>query len=189
MLTTTTGKYVAQQFVASSPQAEMLGVIIEGFLHNLRTEEIREFLMRYGLETIDPKRWYSQQLILNIEKAIVEAQINASENLVALGMEAVEHQPFPPTVKTIGDGILAIKAIMASVTRNVPPDETMDIIVQRPGYMLVVVNMPFAADSLYGYLWGVTRRFRPPKSIFSVKKVNNPDPENHPGMAFEITWS
>jgi hypothetical protein len=43
-------------------------------------------------------------------------------------------------------------------------------------------------SGIYGVLWAIARRFRPAGVSFTVRLIENPNPEDFPGTAFEITW-
>src|SRR5438046_3100345 len=116
-------QYVAKKFVASSPRAEIIGSVLMGFLNNLRAEEIRPLLAEYGLDTIDSKKWYPQQLILDFYRALAEEKVNATDSMVALGVKAIENIPVNPNVRTLDQAIQALESISQSIQRNGPAEE------------------------------------------------------------------
>src|SRR5258708_25855368 len=81
-MNSTTQHCVAQKYVASSGEAEILGVSLIAMLENLRAADIRPILESYGLDEVEPKKWYPQQLILDVHRAIAESKIYAVDNLV-----------------------------------------------------------------------------------------------------------
>lgn len=184
----THARYVAQPFIASSEQAEMLGASLSALMDNLQSEEIRPFLEKYSLEQIDPMKWYPQQLVLDFERAIAKSQIDAMYSLVAIGMKGIDSMPLDPNVQTLEQAVILGNTMMRRVCRNIPEDEGAIIVENRPGYLLVIQNVPFPDDMIYGYLWALARRYKPANAMFSVEKVANPNPEQHPGTGFAITW-
>ena len=183
-----TTRYVAQPFTASSPQAEMLGASLAALMENLQREDIMPFLEAHHLDKIEPMKWYPQQIVLDFERSIAESKINAIDSLVAIGMKGIDSMPFDPSIKTLEQAITLGNTMMRQICRNIPEEEGATIVENRPGYMLLVQNVPFPADMIYGYLWALTRRYRPATAKFAVKKIDNPNPDQNPGMAFEITW-
>ena len=51
--------YIARQFVASSPEAEGLGVALLPFTQNLLAEDMRPLLQKHQLGNPVPDQWYS----------------------------------------------------------------------------------------------------------------------------------
>ena len=180
--------YVATKFAASSPNAEIMGSVLVGFLTNLRAEDIRPILKTYHLEEIDVNKWYPQQLILDFDKAVAEQKVNATDNLVAIGIKLIDSVPLNPETKTVEDAIRSLDVIARAVVRNVPTEEGFRIVESRPGYALVVANTPWPDDLVYGYLWATVRRYKPANANFTVKEVKNQQPDVNPGVAYDITW-
>jgi hypothetical protein len=188
MVSKSPSKYVAQEGVAASPDVQVIGSVLQAFAQNIRVEETRPLLQKYGFTTIESDQWYPQQLVLDFEMAVANSPFNGGENLVAIGMKIVDTMPFPESTKTIEDGVNAFNLMMRQIFRNTPEDETFFIPTSRPGYLLVIANLPYPYHALYGYLWGLAKRFRPSETEFKVVSVQNPKPEEYPGQAFEITW-
>lgn len=188
MASQTLSKYVAQVGIASSPNVQIVGSVLQALVQNAKVEELRPLLRKYGLETIELDKWYPQQLVLDFHMAVANSEVNAGENLVAIGMKAVDTMPFPETAKTIEDGVNVVDAMTRQIYRNLPDGEGLSIAARRPGYLLVIDNTPYPEDIIYGYLWALAKRFRPSGADFKVRVVENTDPETYPGKAFEITW-
>ena len=184
-----TKRYAAQEYVASSPDAEILGAVLLSFVQNVKADELMPFLKKYGLDEMDPNKWYPQQLILDFYKGMADNTINMSENMVAIGIKSVETVPQNPDAKTLEQAILTSNATNKVILRNVPEDEGFAIAESRPGYLLVIDNTPYPADAMYGYFWGLARRYKTPGGGFRVVRVDNPKPDQFPGRAFEITWN
>ena len=72
--------------------------------------------------------------------------------------------------------------------RNFPDGEGATMRINGPKNLLVIHNTPYPRDFFYGFLWGLTRRFLPTGSRFTVAIIPNPVPEDEPGDAFKITW-
>ena len=186
----TNTRYVAQQYIASSPEAEVIGSLVSSLIDNLKADEIRPIIDGHNPQHVelDVNGWYPQQVILDIQKAIAEKQVNASENLVAIGVKSVDHLQFAPEVQTIEQAIAAFNAIAKQTHRNIPDSETILVVESRPGRVVVVNNTPYPSDNIYGVLWACARRFTPAGAAFTVRGIENPDPGRLPGTAYEITW-
>ena len=64
------GIYIAQQFIASSPDQELIGQMALGNTQNIRHDEIEPLLKKYRLQNIDPNHWYPHQMILDMYREI-----------------------------------------------------------------------------------------------------------------------
>ncbi|MEP7286550.1 MAG: hypothetical protein ABI947_12365 [Chloroflexota bacterium] len=181
-------KHVAQKFIASTPDAEVFGGALLGVIENIRADEIRPYLQKYNLESLDANRWYPEQLILDFQRAIVESRVNSTDNLVAMGMKGIDSAKLPPEVKTIEQALNALSTMFHTIHRNIPPEETLTVVESKPNFILLVENTALADDILYGYLWGIVKRYRPANASFSVTRVENPVADDYPGTAYEIVW-
>jgi hypothetical protein len=181
-------KYVAQKFVAPSPEAEVIGSTMLFYLHNLHSEEIAPLLAKHSLSSFDPGRWYPMQRTLDIQRDIYESNENVSERLVAVGIEYVQNLPLPPEVKSVIGALHMFTQAPKSLQRNIPDDFGTTVQVISEKHARVFHNTPYADDALYGTLWGLVNRVKPKNDMFTVRIINNPDPENHPGTCFDIKW-
>jgi len=181
-------RYIAKPYVAGTPQAEVIGQTMISFADNLRADVIRPILKKRDLENIDPDHWYSHQLWLDILKEMDETLGGqASEAFVAFGMKVVENAVMPPEIQTIPDALNALHAIHHANLRNIPEEEGYDVRKVEENKYLVFHNTPNPEDGIYGFLWGMARRFRGENSNFSVKKINNPSPGTA-RSAYEVVW-
>jgi hypothetical protein len=83
-----------EKYTAFDPKTEVIGYTMTSFLDCVTHTEVVPIVRAHGIETIDPDRWYPQQLWLDILTDIVH-QPNAMENLVAVGMKLAEKIIFP----------------------------------------------------------------------------------------------
>ncbi len=181
-------QYVAKPYVAGTPEAEVVGQTMISFADNLRSEVIRPILEKHGLTDIKEDQWYSHQLWMDILKEMDDTLGGqAGEAFVAFGMKVVENAVMPPEIKTIPDALNALHAIHHANLRNVPEEEGYRVRQVEERRYIVFHNTPNPDDAIYGFLWGMVRRFRPTNATFSVRRINNPSPETA-RSAFEVTW-
>jgi hypothetical protein len=169
--------YVAKPFIAGSPTAEVIGQVVLAFAQNLEADEIAPLLPKYGLDNIDPEKWYSHQSWMNVLRDL--SQLPGSDSaMVAFGKKVVETAVMPPEMDSIPKALHALHAIHHLNLRNIPQDE---------GYV-VYHNTPNPDTAIYGFLWGMASRFRASGEKFKVQQVPNPNPEQQPGTLYEIKW-
>jgi hypothetical protein len=181
-------RYVAQKYVASSPDVKLVGGVLLALQQETGVDDIKPLLQTYDLSEIDPNQWYPQQLLLDFYKAIAEMKFNSKQNLTGIGIQFMSTIPIDPKVKTFKEAIEFITASIGTYNQNVPEEEKFTVPVYREGYAIVISNMPYPDDVLYGYIWAIAKRFCLSDGGFSVRYIDNPDPDQHPGVAYEVTW-
>lgn len=180
-------KYVAKPFVAGTPQAEVIGQTVLAFAQNLEAETVAPLLPKYGLDNIDPEKWYPHQAWFNVLKDLSEMSGGGSSALVAFGRKVVETAVMPPEIDTIPKMLHALHAIHHMNLRNVPEEEGYQIEEISEKHYIVYHNTPNPDDSIYGFLWGLAARFKAPGEQFVVRKIDNPKPDECVS-AFEVKW-
>lgn len=182
------GKYVAKPYVAGTPQAEVIGQSMISFADNLRADIIQPILKQKDLEKIEEDKWYPHQLWLDILKSMNDTLVGqASEAFVAFGMKVVDNAVMPPEIQTVEDVLNALHAIHHANLRNVPEEEGYQVQKVEDNHYIVFHNTPNPEDAIYGFLWGLVRRFRPGNTNFTVKKIENPSPDTS-RSAYDIRW-
>jgi hypothetical protein len=181
-------KYVAQKFVAPSPEAETMGYVLTIYLHNLRSEDIAPILEKHGISSIEPDQWYPMQRALDIQRDIYTSDENVSEKLVAAGIQYAQTNPFPPEIKTISDVLYILSQASGRASRNTPDGYGFTLKVMSEKHLWMFSNTPYDDDGVYGLLWGLANRFKPETDLFVVRIIDNPDPETYPGTCFDIKW-
>lgn len=180
-------RYVAQPFVAGSPDAMVIGQTVLAFSQNLHKEVVAPLLPKYGLDNIDPEAWYPHQSWMNVLREVSEGP-DSTTTLVALGRMVVETAAMPPEINSIPQMLELLHTIHHMNLRNVPADEGYRIVEMGDKHYYVYHNTPNPDDAIYGFLWGLAARFKGRNEQFVVRHLENPDPENEPGTLFEVKW-
>ncbi len=181
------GKYVARPFVAGSPEAEVIGQVVLAFIQNLEAKQVAPLLPKYGLDNIDPEKWYPHQSWMNVLKELCE-QSGSSQALVAFGRKVVETAVMPPEIDSIPKVLDLLHTIHHLNVRNIPEDEGYKIEKLGEKHYMVYENTPNPEDAIYGFIWGLAARYKAPGEHFVVLKVPNPKSDESPGKAFEVKW-
>lgn len=179
----TATKYIAKPFVAGTPEALVLGQVVQAFLSNLESYVIQPLLPKYGLENIDPEKWYPHQSWFNVLKELSEMP-GGSTALVAFGKKVVETAVMPPEINSIPKILAALHAIHHMNLKNIPADEGYWLEEVEDQVIYVYHNTPNPPDAIYGFIWGLVQRFRAPGEAFMVRIL----PSDHPGGVFEVRW-
>src|SRR5258708_23037478 len=186
--TTISRKYQAEKFVASSPDAKILGQAILSLVENIPTQDIASILQKYDLAYLRPDQWYPEQSSLNLFKEVAASDAHFIENMVTVGLKLIETWPFPPEITSVSQALGILSEFASANGRNVPEGWGITIRSLGERHFLVFFNTPFPDEQLFGYLWAIVNRFKPRYHIFTVFQVPNPNPELEPGSAFEVEW-
>lgn len=182
-------KYVAEPYVAGSPEALVIGQTMHAFLDNVQVDVIQPILQRHNATEIKADEWYPHQLWMDILKDIEEALGGRSQSaFVAFGRQVVENAVMPPEMKTIPDALNALHAIHHLNLKNVPEDEGYFVEKIDEKHYHVYENTPNPSDAIYGFIWGICARFKRDGEAFTVKVIDNPKPDEQPGVLFDVTW-
>ncbi len=174
-----------RKLIASTPQAELKGAILKSFLECFKYDEISAILQKYHLESLDPERWYPQQLMLDIYRDIEERKVNVSENFVSVGMKIIEFAAFPPEVNSVESALPGLRIAYNMDHRN-QTESGWIVDLAEPGKAFMTADNPYPDDQHYGLLWALVRRFKPPKAEFAVTRIPHDDPDAN--TIFEIKW-
>jgi hypothetical protein len=180
-------QYVAKPFVAGSPNALVLGQTVAAFSSNLHADQIAHILPKYGLDNIDPEKWYPHQSWMNVLKELSQGS-NSDSALVAFGKEVVRTAVMPPELDSIPKVLHALHAIHHANLRNIPAEEGYQIEELGERHYLVYHNTPNPDTAIYGFLWGLMARFKHKDEIFVVRQIDNPKPDKKPGSVYEVKW-
>lgn len=180
--------YVAQSFVAGSPQAEVSGMAMIAFAENLESKIIQPILEKYGLKAIDSQKWYPHQLWMDILKEMNDTlKGGATTAFVAFGRQVVQTAVMPPEIQSIPDVLHALHAIHHANLRNIPEEEGYFIEVLGDCHYLVHHNTPNPEDAIYGFLWGLVARFKAKDEVFVVRRIESKY-ATRARSTYEIKW-
>ncbi len=176
-----------KRFVASTPEAEVLGIGFLSLITNIKADEIAPFLSDQGLksEGIQPDGWYPHQTLMNIYRAIQESRHNVTENFVSIGMKIMEQAPFPPNMKTLDEALMSLEPTYQAAHRYHTERGWISDKVSQCHY-LITADDPYPDELCYGLLWGLVRRFAPKGSHFKVQQLPPTTPDDP--IRFEVTW-
>src|SRR6516162_5140881 len=94
------------QFVAFDSHVEVLSDAVAAVVTAMG-KDAEPILAKYGLANVQAGEWYLQQNWLNVFKEVSQA-INASVNLVSVGMRIPETAVFPPEINSIPSALHSI---------------------------------------------------------------------------------
>jgi hypothetical protein len=179
-------KYVA------TPQAEVIGSAMQNLFVSINRDEflplVEQTFTDYGVDYIKDKAWYPHQLTLDIFKLIEDKKLNSMDNLVSLGMAYVETAKFPPEINNVYSALTALGQTYSLNIRNIANGEGYQVKRLSDNHIQIIDQNPFPHDTVYGFIWGIAKRFNTdPNSFPSITRTFlNPDDPNSDGAIYDV---
>ncbi len=153
------------QFVSFDPNVEVIGQSMMSVIAGM-SAGARPFVEKYGLDKLEPDKWYKLQPFLDFYKEISMAQ-SGSLNLVSTGIKVPEKAIFPPDIDSLEKAMLSLDAAYHMNHRGGDIGHYHTRVVSNH-QIEIVAETPFPCDLDYGIILGLARRFRPPKGNLLV---------------------
>jgi hypothetical protein len=114
-----------------------------------------------------------------------EGDANSTENLIAIGVKRAETGPLPELVKNIQDVMELLNHYYPMTHRNFAEGEGVTTHKHGDKHYVVIFNTPYPWELLYGYVWGLVKRFSYSASSFTVRHLDQSVP-NESGEVMDI---
>lgn len=180
-------RYIAKPYISGSPDTQILGSVMNIFFENPDAAVGIPLLAEHGLVDIDPEKWYSYQIWLDVLRHLSEV-LGSDEAFISIGRKSVEKAVIPPEVDSIPAMLSLLHDIHDLNVRNLSPGEGYHIEKKGDNHYWEYQNTPNPDELIYGYIWGLVARFKKPNEHFVVRMIPNPDQELHPGTIYEVKW-
>ncbi|GIK64777.1 MAG: hypothetical protein BroJett018_25710 [Chloroflexota bacterium] len=152
-----------------SPDAEVIGLLLNSYVDNMMGEETAPVFKQNGLVGLDPHGWHPLIAMMNALNELA-ALPSVSLNLTAIGMRIGETVPMPPElgehptleqVLGVWDGAYQFLHRGADVGK---------IWIEKVGntHFKTFHSVVYPDDMSYGVLYGYGRRFLPRGTHFTV---------------------
>jgi len=157
------------RYKSFDPNLELNGRTTSAFIVNIKYDDIAALLIKHGLNDIDPMQWYNMQKVLDVMTEISE-NVNASENLVAVGMAAgqlaLDNLP-PQYVDMTTEQWLRTYCEQLYPTRHRGGycGEMVFQVVTDTHY-IITAHIPYPDDLMYGVFYAHIRHFMRRKQSF-----------------------
>ena len=149
---------------------------------------VLETFALHGIDDIEDKTWYPHQLTLDIFKLIEDKKLNSMDNLVSLGMAYVETAKFPPEINNVFSALTALSQTYNLNIRNVAPGEGYQVKQLSDHHIQIIDQNPFPHDTVYGFIWGIAKRFNTDTNNFPTitRTFLNPADPNSDGAIYDV---
>jgi hypothetical protein len=179
----------------STPECELRGSIITSLFDCIRYQAIAPHLDAvlgaYGIQRIDSSGWYPRQMFLDLFAHLTNDG-SATTNMVAAGTAMVEHIALPPGVEihSLPD-VLSLLGDIYRVNQRGLPDDDIGCQVEQvaPRNVRLIDYSPYPHDLVYGFLYGLVKRFKPDGAFLVVTRTfaNRTQPDADIAI-YDITW-
>jgi len=156
------------RILTCDPETEIIGQTVMSFVDNIQSEDVQPYLIKYGLENIQPDQWYPAKRQLDMMNDMAQGA-NLSSNLVAIGMALIENMLLPPGMD---------KAPLSAVLLGWDELYRMQHRGGQIGYVktdrisdthyTTTHHHIYPDDMTYGLAYGMARRWLPPSTRFKV---------------------
>ena len=165
-----------------SPRLEINGAYLLGVIGSINEHSVKEIRTRYGLDNIEPDRWYPAQKVVDFYYEI-EHKTGGMFDLVAIGINVVKNIEYPPGVETMQQALGIANEMHRGGWRGADPGD-MDIeIIADHHVRFTFVDLPLPVDLIYGICYGMVKRFAgQSKEITVRRKVNGNQ------YIFDLQW-
>lgn len=176
----------------ATPGALIIGSAMRNFFVSLNQDDfitiVEKKLTKAGIAQLDNDEWYPHQISLDIFNEIAQ-NVNATQNLVALGMAYVKTATFPPEADTIEKALMLLHQVYQLNVKNISEREGYEIQRVSNDHIRVIDLNPFPHDTVYGFIWGIANRFKEVNTHPTVVRTykNEADPDSD-GAVYDITW-
>lgn len=175
------------EYIAFDPHVEVLGAVLLTFF-SAAGENIQPVLAKHGITHVEPKGWYPQQEILNIYREIAHHP-SGMFDLVSIGMCIPEEAVFPPGINSVESAMQALDVAYHMNHRggDIGYYHASQV---GPNHVMVECRNPYPSDFDYGVLYGLTRRFRPSHTGFTVRRDESMPSRKHgaDSCTYHVTW-
>lgn len=170
--------------------AEVLGQSASAIFNNMRREEVLESLEKHGVANLKPDEWYPVDKFVDA-MADWYNNPNTTINLVSVGMAIIENAPMPSEVADMSplEQLSLISMIHDQSHRN--GDAGKYVMVQvSDNHVKITSNTPYPDDMIYGYIYGICRRFLAPKGYRFMLRYDDviTQHDGHDCTVFHVTW-
>jgi|GEM_PF-4738399 len=149
---------------------------------------VQKILDLYGIDMLQDDQWYLHQISLDIFKLINAQNADFHNNLTELGIAYVETARFPYQINNTRSALMALPTIYHLNIRNIPQTEGYQVSQLTNGHLQIKDLNPFPHDTVYGFIWGITKRFRASKDVVPYIKCTflNPDDPDSDGAIYDV---
>lgn len=150
--------------------ADVLGQSANAIFNHMRKDDVIESLTKHGLSELQAEEWYPVDGFVDVMAEWYQNP-NTTDNLVSVGMAIIDNALLPAEVDDMSplEQLSLISMIHDQSHRN--GDVGQHIINQvADNHIQITSNTPYPDDMIYGYIYGICKRYLQPKGYRFVVK-------------------
>lgn len=170
------------------PDTELLGGLVLSYIQSINVENYRDLYADFGLDALEPDKWYPAQPMIDIFNRLVERG-GEMFDFVSIGMAVAKTVPLPPTI-AISDVMIQSPQFYLSGIRGTDPGWYRTSLVSSH-HVQLDYRVPFPDDFQYGIIFGLAQKTKPAGSSFLVQ-YDDTQPRREQGGEFtriHVTWT
>lgn len=154
-----------------APDAEVLGAAASALINHMNRDAVEASLKAHGLDDLKLDEWYPVDKIINLFKDWMDNDPSGvSSNLVSVGLAIIENMVLPPEMEAVSqrDKLLMVGTLHELQHRGGDPGG-YEIIEVGPQHIQYNTNTVYPDDMIYGYVYGIARRYLDKGTRFTVR--------------------
>lgn len=144
-----------KKLLPQTADAECIGVLAGAMLKSINLEDFQQILDKYHFTTIQPDKWYSHGLLLDILREVRDSK-NASYNMVSIGMKTVDEDG-PRIAASLSEVLFALPALYERMHRGVSSSYSVEKVSEQ--CVRVKDLTPWPHDMVFGMLWQIAKLY------------------------------
>lgn len=174
-------------YTSFSPEVQVDGRTVDGFLSCINSEEVAPFLEKHGIEAVNVEEWYALEDLLEVLRDIDQNE-GAMMRMVSIGLAAADAVSDPRNAGAPLEAILERYDLLHQRLHRGGDVGSYEVEFVEPKHAVLLANLPYPRDLIYGMVYGVARRYAPEGSDFSVWYEDAPDQtEDH--FMIHVRWA
>lgn len=148
------------------PDAEVLGSAMLAFVESMNYGNLMVILEQHNLTTIEPDRWYPQQIWLD-----VFSDVASTEDLVSVGMKIVNTAKMPPELETLPFIEIMSNFNQGSYLANNRGADIGEIAIEvvDDNHIIMIDKTPYPDSFVYGAYYAMARKYLPKNYQFTIR--------------------
>jgi len=175
-----------------APDCKVIGAAASALVNHMNRDAVIDSLETHGLVEIEPEAWYPADKFVNVFKDWIESDPSGvSSNLVSVGLAIIENMVLPPDMETMSQREkLLMVGTLHELQHSGGDPGGYEIFEVGPQHIQYNTNTIYPDDMIYGYIYGIARRYLDSGTRFTVRY--DPDvPRQEKGgtqTIIHLTW-
>ncbi len=152
------------------PDHELLGSVLITYRASVNFDSYSDLFERLGLGSVEVDQWYSGQVVIDLINAIADRD-SAMMDFVSIGTAMGMYSPAPEEangINALENAIIGLGPGYQAMTRGTNVGWFRGEVV-APQHIKVDFYVPWPDDLEYGFVYGLAKRFLPPRTKFTVE--------------------